>query len=182
MSLKKFEISFRPIALDDVPNLVRWQSEPEVAIWWGEADISEDELTSKWTARANGTGAPYEMKTQRFIIVVDGHDIGHIQAYDLWDYPTEDKEIGIPKAAGLDVFIGEPEWRDRGAGTSAVRQFIDEIIFAIPGVETCVIDPDPANKRAIRSYEKAGFVYAKSFYSQSNKMDCYLMRQERGQR
>jgi ribosomal protein S18 acetylase RimI-like enzyme len=52
----------------------------------------------------------------------------------------------------------------------------------LPGVETCIIDPDPANKRAIRSYEKAGFEYVKSYYSEQNKMNVYLMRQERGQR
>ena len=120
------------------------------------------------------------MNTRHFIIVVDHTDIGEIQAYDLRDYPTESKEIDIPNAAGLDLFIGEPEWRDRGVGTRAVRQFIDEIIFAIPGIETCVIDPDPANKRAIRSYEKAGFTYVRTCHSYANKMDCYLMRQERG--
>ena len=182
MGTDNFKISFRPIAPSDVANLVRWQREPEVAVWWGDENFSDDELMAKWTGRAEGTGTPYEMNTRRFIIVVDGIDIGHIQAYDLRDYPVERREIGIPNAAGLDIFIGEPEWRDRGVGTIAVRKFIDEIIFAIPGIETCVIDPDPANKRAIRSYEKAGFTYAKSYYSEANKMDCYLMRQERPQR
>ncbi|WP_342825392.1 GNAT family N-acetyltransferase [Candidatus Lucifugimonas marina] len=78
--------------------------------------------------------------------------------------------------------MGEAEWRDRGVGTSVVRQFIAEKVFMLPGVETCIIDPDPANKRAIRSYEKAGFEYVKSYYSEQNKMNVYLMRQERGQR
>jgi RimJ/RimL family protein N-acetyltransferase len=50
---------------------------------------------------------------------------------------------------------------------------------SIPGVETCVIEPEPANKRAIRSYEKAGFKFAKTYHSYANEMDCYLMRQER---
>ena len=176
------KISFRPIAPGDVENLVRWQREPDVAVWWGDDHRSDAELTEKWSIRASGTGTPHEMNTRRFIIVVDDTDIGLIQSYDLRDYPVEAKEVGIPNAAGLDIFIGEPEWRDKGVGTSAVRQFIGEIIFAIPCVETCVIDPDPANKRAIRSYEKTGFVYAKSYFSDANKMDVYLMRQERGQR
>lgn len=174
-----FVISFRPIAPADVPNLVRWQREAEVAVWWGDDDKTDDDLIAKWTGRASGTGTPYEMNTRRFIIVVDGTDIGEIQAYDLRDYPTESKEIGIPNAAGLDIFIGEPEWRDKGVGTQAVRQFIEEVIFTIPGIQTCVIDPEPTNKRAIRSYEKAGFTYARTFHSKANKVDCYLMRQER---
>jgi aminoglycoside 6'-N-acetyltransferase len=162
-----------------VPNLVRWQREPEVAIWWSDDDKTHDELTAKWTGPAEGTGTAYEMKTRRFIIVVDGAEICHIQTYDLRDYPVERKEIDIPSAAGLDVFIGEPEWRDKGVGTQAVRQFVDGIIFAIPGIETCVIDPEPTNKRAIRSYEKAGFTYVRTFHSDANKMGCYLMRRER---
>lgn len=179
MTSANHKISFRPIAPGDVPNLVRWQREPEVAVWWGDDDKTEDDLILKWSVRAEGTGTPYDTNTRRFIIVVDGTDVGHIQTYDLRDYPVEAKEIGIPKAAGLDIFIGEPEWRDKGVGTLAVRQFIDEIIFSIDGVETCVIDPEPTNKRAIRSYEKAGFVFAKTFHSYANNMDCYLMRQER---
>jgi len=95
-----------------------------------------------------------------------------------WHRPLHAVHVGT-STAGLDLFIGESEWRDKGVGTQAVRQFIDEIIFTIPGIETCVIDPDPANKRAIRSYEKAGFTYAKTFHSYANKMDCYLMWQER---
>lgn len=174
-----YEISFRPIVPADVPNLVRWQREPGVAVWWGDNDKTEEELVAKWVGRTSGNGTPHELKTRRFIIVVNDTDIGEVQAYDLRDYPTESKEIDIPNAAGLDIFIGEPEWRDRGVGTQAVRQFINEIIFAIPGIETCVIDPEPTNKRAIRSYEKAGFTYARSFHSNANKMDVYLMRQER---
>jgi len=165
-----------------VPNLVRWQEGPEVAVWWGDTDKTTAQLTEKWLRRTDPTRSDYDPNTVRYIIVVDGHDIGHIQSYDLRHYPEHAAEVGIPNAAGLDIFIGEPEWRDRGVGTAVVRQFIDEKIFAIPGIETCIIDPDPENKRAIRTYEKAGFKYVKSYYSEENKMNVYLMRQERGQR
>jgi aminoglycoside 6'-N-acetyltransferase len=174
------EISFRPIAPADVPNLVRWQRDPEVAHWYHDsAVLSDQELNDKWIRRTSGTGTPHETNTRRFIITVDASDIGEIQVYDLRDYPVEAKEIGIPNAGGLDLFIGEPEWRDRGVGSRVVRQFVDEMVFGIPGVETCVIEPEPANKRAIRSYEKAGFKFAKTYHSYANEMDCYLMRQER---
>jgi aminoglycoside 6'-N-acetyltransferase len=176
-------ISFRLIAPADVPNLVRWQLDPEVAVWWDHPGVeTEESLQKKWLSRAEGTSTPDELQTRPFIIVVDDTDIGYIQAYELRHYSVHASEIDIPNAAGLDIFIGEPEWRDKGVGTSAVGQFIDEIIFAISGIETCVIDPDPTNKRAIRSYEKAGFVYARTYYSEANKVDVYLMRQERGQR
>jgi aminoglycoside 6'-N-acetyltransferase len=177
------QISFRLIAPADVPNLVRWQLDPEVAVWWDHPGVeTEESVQKKWLNRAEGTGTCSEMKTRPFIIVVDDTDIGYIQAYELRDYSDHASEIDIPNAAGLDIFIGEPEWRDKGVGSQAVRQFIDEIIFVIPGVETCVIDPEPTNKRAIRSYEKAGFVYARTYYSEANKVNVYLMRCERAQR
>lgn len=165
-----------------MPNLVRWQREAEVAVWWGEQHKTEDEITAKWVRRTGGAGSDYDRNTIRYVIVVDGEDIGHIQSYEFRHYADHAAEVGIPNAGGLDIFIGEPEWRDRGIGTQVVRKFVDDVVFAIPGIETCVIDPDPANKRAIRSYEKAGFVYVKTYYSQTNKMNTYLMRQERGQR
>ena len=165
-----------------MPNLVRWQREAEVAIWWGEADKSEDEIAAKWLRRAEGSGSDYDRNTIRYVIVVDGNDIGLIQSYDLRHYPAHAAEVGIPNAAGLDIFVGESEWRNKGIGTSIVQKFVEEYVFAIPGIETCVIDPDPENKRAMRSYEKAGFEYVKSYYSNENKMNVYLMRQERGQR
>ena len=81
----------------------------------------------------------------------------------------------------MDLFIGEAKWRDRGIGSLAVRQFVDEIVFSRPGIETCTIDPEPANKRAIRSYEKAGFEYVRTFHAEEGDVDAYLMRRERGQ-
>ncbi len=165
-----------------MPNLVRWQRESEVAVWWGEADKSEDEVRAKWVSRTGGSGSDYDRNTSRYIIVVDGLDIGHIQSYDLQHYPEHAAEIGIPNTGGLDLFIGEPEWRYRGVGTLAVRKFIDEVVFEMPGIVTCVIDPEPTNMRAIRSYEKVGFVHVRTYHSDENDVDCYLMRKERGNR
>ena len=176
MSSDQFQISFRPIAFSDVPNLVRWQRDPDVEIWWGDKDKTDEDLFEKWRTRAEQTGTDYDLNTDRYIIVVDGHDIGHIQGYELRHYTDHQNEVGLPNAGGVDLFIGESEWRNRGVGTLVLRQFIEEKIFSIPGVEICTIDPDPKNKRAIRSYEKVGFTYVNSYYSEANKMNCYLMR------
>jgi len=181
-STPNHDISFRLIAPADVANLVRWQLDPEIVPWWGEANKTEEQITTKWELRASGEGPDRDPNTSRFIIVVDGEDIGEIQSYDLRHYPVEAAEVDVPNSGGMDVFIGEPAWRNRGIGTQIVRKFVDDVVFALPGVETCVIDPDPANKRAIRTYEKAGFTYVKTYYSEANHMNCYLMRQERGQR
>ena len=43
----------------------------------------------------------------------------------------------------------------RGHGSAFIRHFADRLLAI--GTPRVVIDPDPANARAIRAYEKAGF-------------------------
>ena len=56
---------------------------------------------------------------------------------------------------GLDQFIGETGMLGRGHGSAFIRAFTDQLLTS--GTPRVVIDPDPANLRAIRAYEKAGF-------------------------
>ena len=56
---------------------------------------------------------------------------------------------------GIDLFIGEPDMIERGHGSALIRAFADERLRQ--GAPRMVTDPDPANLRAIRAYEKAGF-------------------------
>ena len=56
---------------------------------------------------------------------------------------------------GIDQFIGEPDMIGRGHGSAFIRAFVDRLLAA--GTPRVVTDPDPANTRAIRAYEKAGF-------------------------
>ena len=61
-----------------------------------------------------------------------------------------------PGVRGIDLFIGEPEMPGKGLGTELVRKLC-EMLFADPAVTRIQADPDPANARGIRCYEKAGF-------------------------
>ena len=168
------KISFRSIEQSDVPQIVRWLRDEEVARWWWDvAEKTDEDLTKEYSDKA------HDPRTDRYVITVDGAGIGIIQAAVLSNYPEAAAEVGIPNAAGVDVYIGEPEWRDRGVGSRAVRQFIDQIVFAMPGIETCTIDPEPENTRAIRAYEKVGFRHVRTYRSEDSGYDVYLMRMER---
>ncbi len=168
-------ISFRPLSMSDVDNVVGWSREEEVAFWWHESDTPEELIRSQWESRAKGG----DEKTRIFIIKVDTTDIGVIQTYRVADYPGAAEEIQTPDSAGIDVFIGSSEWRNRGVGTEVVRQFVEEIVFSDSSIQRCVIDPEPHNRRAIRAYEKAGFQHVRSYSSELNKVDVYLMAKER---
>ena len=56
---------------------------------------------------------------------------------------------------GIDQFIGEPDMIERGHGSAFIRAFVDA--RSREGVPRIVTDPDPANTRAVRAYQKAGF-------------------------
>jgi aminoglycoside 6'-N-acetyltransferase len=138
------KIDFRPLVDSDLALIRTWLEMPHVAEWWGDAD---EELGLIQSDRTNPA-------MEHFLILVDGKPAGFIQCYDTftWDFP-----LGVPEGSrGIDLFIGEPDLVGRGIGTSVLTAFAKRLFDS--GVPEIVIDPDPANLRAIRAYEKAGFV------------------------
>jgi len=90
----------------------------------------------------------------QFIVAADKRDFAYLQCYNLsaWNTGLGAQPEGT---RGLDQFIGESDMLDCGHGSAFIRTFADRLLAA--GTPRVVIDPDPANARAIRAYEKAGF-------------------------
>jgi len=141
---------------DDVPLIGRWLSEPHVAEWWHDPDTLEF---------VSGDLDHHELA--QFIVCFDGRPFAYLQCYRMgdWDESRQcyrngdwDESFGPqpPGTRGLDQFIGEADMLERGHGSAFIRAFIDELFTR--GVPRIVIDPSPDNPRAIRAYEKAGFV------------------------
>lgn len=57
----------------------------------------------------------------------------------------------------MDQFIGDPKFVNKGIGTEIIRQFVHGLLEN-PSVKEIITDPDPKNRRAIRAYEKVGFM------------------------
>ena len=171
-------ISFRPLTPSDLEDIVGWMLDDEVRQWWYPHDESEADIRAEWEPRVRGEPND-EDKTDCYIVSVDGADIGMIQASDFADYPDHAAEMQVADAAGVDVLIGSPEWRDRGVGTALITKFLNDVIFANPAIQRCTIDPHPDNRRAIRAYEKAGFRYIRTLRSEVEDVDMYLMVLER---
>lgn len=83
---------------------------------------------------------------QYFPIEPDGYDVG--DAINMKNY-------GL--AYGMDLFIGESDNWNKGIGTIVVRSMIS-YLFNNKNVDIIFIDPQTWNKRAIRCYEKSGFI------------------------
>ena len=128
----------------DLPLIRRWLRTEEVTRWWGEPD-EQYELVSADLDHPD---------MDQFIVLLDGRAFGYIQTYAL---STWNQGFGVhpEKTRGIDQFMGEPDMIGRGHGSRFIRSFVDGLLGA--GIPRVVTDPDPANARAVRAYERAGF-------------------------
>ena len=136
--------AFRPMSAKDLPTIKHWLGTPHVSHWWH--DPSEQfELVS---------GDLDHPDMAQFIVAADEREFAYLQCYNLsaWITGFGPQPEGT---RGLDQFIGEADMLDCGHGSAFIRTFTERLLAA--GTRRVVIDPDPANARAIRAYEKAGF-------------------------
>jgi len=170
------DISFRPLTEADLPKMHDWLNNPKVAEWYGLGIENVtypalEQVEANYLPRIRG-----EAPTHCYMMSLDGRDFGFVQAYRIGDYPQYASIIAVdPDAWGIDLFIGDDEFRDRGIGTMALRLFVEQAIFSRGSVDTAVIAPNPDNKRAIRSYEKAGFTHSHTVWVEMEQAHEYVM-------
>ncbi|MPZ10109.1 MAG: GNAT family N-acetyltransferase [Kiloniellaceae bacterium] len=132
-------IHFRPLGNDDLAMLLEWLQRPHVKEWWDDGDDTLEKVAAHY--------ADVTDRTRRFILELDGEAAGYFQYYRIdttW--------------IGTDQFLACPNDLSKGLGTGCLLAFIDMI--AVAEAPPCVaVDPHPANRRAIRCYEKCGFVH-----------------------
>ncbi len=133
--------------------LRHWLEEPHVAEWWGNP--------AEQYALVHGDLDDPAM--EQFIVAIGDRPFGYLQCYDPSAWP--DNGFGAQPAGtrGMDQFIGEPDMIGRGHGSAFIRNFLEHQIGS--GTPRVVTDPDPANRRAVRAYEKAGFKSASLIYT-----------------
>src|SRR5262249_11369177 len=150
--------TFRPLAYDDLPLMVRWLNTPHVREWWRHDPSTLEEAVAKCAPRIEGREA-----TAAYVILCDERPIGYIQVYRIADWPEYARAVAVEEgAAGADLFIGEAGHVHRGLGAPILHAFLREVVFAMPGVICCVVGPAASNASAIRAYEKAGFRHVKT--------------------
>jgi RimJ/RimL family protein N-acetyltransferase len=145
-------IEFRALGTADLPMLHEWLSRPHVAQWWTPTP-TRAEVDTEYGAIIDGTDP-----TRVWIAQMDGAPIGYIQSYrpvdthdDGWWLDEHDEGV-----RGIDQFLANEAQLGQGIGTALVRAFVAQL-FEDPIVTRIQTDPSPANGRAIRCYEKAGF-------------------------
>ncbi|MGJ4890247.1 GNAT family N-acetyltransferase [Bradyrhizobium sp. HKCCYLRH3099] len=137
-------VGFRPMTDDDLPAIRDWLQQPHVRKWWGDPDEQYALLD----------GDRHEPAMDQYITLMDGEAAGYLQCYALTQW--NDGFLPQPDGTrGIDLFIVGPERIGQGHGPLVLRTFCN-LMFQ-RGVPRVITDPSPANVRAIRAYEKAGF-------------------------
>jgi aminoglycoside 6'-N-acetyltransferase len=137
-------VRFRPMTENDLPAIRDWLHQPHVREWWGDPD--------EQYALINGDRN--EPAMDQYIMLMNDEPAGYLQCYALtqWNEGFGPQPQGT---RGIDLFIAGPERIGRGYGPLAISAFCNRMFQR--GVPRVVTDPSPANARAIRAYEKAGF-------------------------
>jgi aminoglycoside 6'-N-acetyltransferase len=135
---------FVPMTTADLPLIRRWLETPHVS-QWSHDPAEQFELVS---------GDLDHPEMAQYIVTSDRRSFAYMQCYNLSDWNTG---FGPQPhgTRGLDQFICEADMMGRGHGSAFIRCFTERLLAN--GTPRVVIDPDPANARAIRAYEKAGF-------------------------
>jgi aminoglycoside 6'-N-acetyltransferase len=135
-TLRGPRLVLRPGRPEDEPALQAVFDAPEVARWWpGEGP---DHVRAKVEN--------LDPEVEVWMIELGGRVVGLIQAYEETDPQY--------RHAGIDLSL-HPDVHGQGVGPEAIR-VLARHLFA-RGHHRIVIDPNAANARAIRAYEKVGF-------------------------
>jgi len=136
-------VRFRAITEADLPDYVRWLSDPEVT----QFTIREFEGVSLEGERAwlAAKTAP-ECRDRCWAIEVEGRNIGTCELHAESLGPT----------AFYGIIIGDKSRWGQGYGTAATREAV-RIGFEEMGLERIWLEVSSLNPRAVRCYEKVGF-------------------------
>ena len=139
-----------------MPLLVGWHADPDVSRYWDGETFTEDEMRGR-LARPD---------VDMWIVTDGGEAVGLIQSW--W-------EADPPRRGGIDGFL-IPAARGRGVMPAIARQLATDLLAA--GWAEVTVDPYEWNERAIRGWEKAGFVEVSRGHSpdEDHSAEWVLMR------
>ena len=174
MRIEKDEILIRDFSESDLPLMLKWLTDETVLEFYESRDVkfTMNTLTEHYCEELPDV--------YRVIFEYKNMPVGYGQAYrlsgemfDEYEYPDDGHIV-----FAMDQFIGEPEYWNKGIGTSYLKLMAD-YLKEQQGAERILLDPHKSNPRAVRSYEKAGYKIIKSLPEhelfEGKKEDCWLM-------
>ncbi|WP_456275791.1 GNAT family N-acetyltransferase [Bacillus sp. AK128] len=174
MIIKQDTLTIRPLKNEDAKLLAGWLSDERVLQYYEGRDrvFNLQLVKEKFFHKEN------EM-IYRNIILFEDTPIGYIQYYPL---PVQEKMDfdyhGEATVFGMDQFIGEVDYWNKGIGTNLVTMMVQYLTNEMRA-DKIVMDPQTWNERAIRCYEKCGFIKKKLLpkheWHEGEYRDCWLI-------
>lgn len=163
--IEENDILIRKIKADDAVQLSRWLSDPTVLTFYeGRGNPFTIEKVKKKFFSADES-------IIRCIVEYNGKAIGYVQMYEV------ERDLSI-KRFGMDQFIGESSYWNKGIGTLFISKITTHMTDQF-GARVIQVDPQVTNLRAIRCYEKCGFqkvrVLPKHEFHEGAYRGCWLM-------
>ncbi|GAA1511350.1 penicillin amidase [Agromyces terreus] len=127
-----------------------WVTQPRAA-FWGLGELSKQELRELY-AYVDVLDTHHA-----FLVFRDGTPVVLLQTYEPEHDPVGECYEVEPGDVGLHLFIG-----DRGAPvdayTTRISRVLGDFLFASPGAQRLVIEPDVHNEAAVARMTRTGFV------------------------
>ena len=161
------EITIRPITYDDTEDIIRWRNSDFVRSRFIDQRLFTKESHEYWLKNFVETG-----KVAQFIILLDKKSVGSVYLKDI------NRE---EKSAEYGIFIGDENAIGIGVGTKSARLIL-EYAFNELKLEKVYLRAYKDNACALKSYEKAGFVYkgkTESIEVNGEKRDIVFMELEK---
>jgi aminoglycoside 6'-N-acetyltransferase len=169
------EITFKPLAEDDMPLLYQWFQVPHVKEGYARGESYTLEMIgAKYLPRINDT------TIQSYIVAYQGKAVGYIQMYKLTDHLPEGVDnyshpifnvYQSSEMVGLDLFLADADLLGKGVSSKILQAFlaarVDKKYRAV------IVDPAIINKRAIEFFERNGF---KKLISSVNANHLLMLR------
>jgi aminoglycoside 6'-N-acetyltransferase len=137
--------ALRAFSAADLPMMADWLQTPALRQWWGDpaeelALVTED-MDNPMMDQQIGT--------------LSDRPFAYLQSYPChaWGAPQfMDRPEG---SHSIDMCVGPPDMLGQGHGSTILRLYANTLLAG--GATAVLIDPDPGNERAVRSYRRAGF-------------------------
>lgn len=150
MNMSYNGVAIRPMTEQDTANIIKWRNAPSVTEHFIFRTPLDEKAHMSWFRNRVMTG-----EVAQFVIVDEDAkaDVGSVYLRDI-DMQNKKCEYGI--------FIGEESCRGKGFGTAAAKLALDYAFYELK-LNRVFLRVFADNKRAIKSYEKAGFRYEGTF-------------------
>jgi RimJ/RimL family protein N-acetyltransferase len=141
MALPSEAIRLRPLAFEDLPAILNWNRDPEIAALIGNHLHSDGDALQWWEHLGVAQGH------LAFAITINGRLVGDAELTNI-TWRSGEAEVRI--------CIGYRQYWNQGYGTYAMGRLLRHAFLHL-GIRQVYLRVLEHNRRAIRSYEKLGF-------------------------